>query len=215
MCKRTAFPIALLLTLGAALPLAAAAPGVFQFPKLNKQYSMGDPEVAPIQQGPITIRLSSPRNVVIVHGHELRLTPVGDGSFDAEISADFLGKGELQADFETSAGTSSRLSDEILLPRQKVLVQARLRFAKVAGGYDITALGLPKSVPVDVRSRLMTNLVGLCNGVRLIVSVDCEALDRGLTRVQVPLPEAGSVFYLSAADLTPAEQEGLERFLGL
>lgn len=206
---------ALFLALGAVLPLEAATPGTFQFPKLNRQYSMGDPDLAPIQQGPITIRLSSPKNLVILQGHQLKLTPRGDGTFDAEISADFLGKGEVQADFETSAGTSSRLADEILLPRQTVRVSSRVRFARVAGGYDVTALTLPKSVGIDVRSRLMTNLVGLCNGVALLMPVDCNALDRGLTRVEVPLPEAGSVFYLSEADLTPEERQSLESFLGL
>lgn len=202
------------LTLG-PLPLGAAAPGSFQFPKLNRQYSMGDPDLAPIQQGPITIRLSSPKNLVIVQSHHLQLTPRGDGSFDAEISADFLGKGDIQADFETAAGTSSRLADEIQLPRQTVRVSARLRFARVVGGYDVTALTLPKSVPVNVRSQLMTSLVGLCDGVRILVPVDCDALDRSLTRVEVPMPAAGSVFYLSEADFTPEERAALEKFLGL
>lgn len=202
------------LTLG-TLPLGAAAPGSFQFPKLNRQYSMGDPDVAPIQQGPITIRLSSPKNLVILQGHHVQLTPRGDGSFDAEISADFLGKGEIQADFETSAGTSSRLADEILLPRQTLHVAARLRFARVAGGYDVTALALPKSVAVNVRSQLMTNLVGLCNGVRILLPVDCDALDRSLTRVEVPMPAAGSVFYLAESDFSAEERAALEKFLGL
>lgn len=205
----------ILLLAVAAFPLAAATPGSFQFPKLNKQYSMGDPEIAPIQQGPITIRMSSPKNLVIVHGHQIQLTPRGDGTFDASISADFAGMGEVQADFETAAGTSSRLADEIQLPRQTVQVAARLRFARAAGGYDITALTLPKAVAVEVRSRLMTNLVGLCNAVRLIAPVDCEALDRGLTRVEVPMPPAGSVFYLANDDLTAAERDALEAFVGL
>src|SRR5690349_12850633 len=93
-----------------ASPGAAAAPGQLQFARLNRTYSDIVTEIEPIQQGPVTVRLSSPRHQLTVRNHLLRLEPGPGGSHSAELRVDFSGKGWLVADVDV-AGMGGRLED--------------------------------------------------------------------------------------------------------
>lgn len=210
------------LLLAACALLAAsieAAPGVgsgasvFQFDRLNRSYQMDDSEVAPVRQGPVTIHLSSPRNTLVVKGHSVSLLPLGDGLHQASVGLDFMGSGDLTADLVTAAGTSSRLEDLVVMPRQTVRVDARVSFARVAGGWDVTAHSLPPKVKVDIQSRLAGSLVTVCGQMAVFLGLDCDGLDRSLSRVDVPLPAAGSVFHLPEEELTAEEVARLEAYL--
>ncbi len=194
----------------------AAVPGArtFEFPSLNRTYQMDDSEMAPVQQGPITIRLSSPSNALVIRKHSVALQPLGDGSYRASVGLDFLGKGDLVADFETANGSSSEMKDLVVVPPQKLHIDGRVRFARVADGWDVTALALPEQVEIDIRSRLANSLVTLCSQMAVFLGLDCSGLDQSLSRVAVPLPPPGSVFHLPAADLTSAEAARLDAYLG-
>jgi hypothetical protein len=210
----------LLLAAGAALlgPASAASPEVaparFSFDSLNRAYHLEDSDVAPVRQGPVTIHMSSPRNSLILKDHSVTLTPQADGTYQASVGIDLLGSGDLVADLVTDAGTSSRLEDVVIVPRQQVRLDGRVRFARVPDGWDVTALSLPREVELDIQSRLAGNLVTLCGQMAVFLGLDCDGLDRSLSRVGVPLPEAGSVFFLPEEDLSPAEVAALDAYLG-
>lgn len=203
---------ALLAPASAAAP--EAAPARFTFDSLNRTYHLEDSDVAPVRQGPVTIHMSSPRNALILKDHSVTLTPHADGTYGASVGVDLLGSGDLVADLVTDAGTSSRLEDLVVVPRQQVRLDGRVRFARVPGGWDVTALSLPRGVEIDIRSRLAGSLVTLCGQMAVFLGLDCDGLDRSLSRVEVPLPGPGSVFFLPEEDLSPAEAAALDAYLG-
>ena len=208
-----------LLALSVTLAAGAGAaeppePGFFQFESLNRSYRMDDSEMAPVRQGPVTIHLSSPRNSLVIRSHSVTLRPMGDGSYRALVGVDFLGSGDLVAVLATDAGTASRLEDLVVAPRQRMELDGRVRFERVAGGWDVTALSLPKKVEIDIQSRLAGSLVTLCDQMAVFLGLDCSGMERSLSRVEVPLPEPGSVFFLPEAELTAAEVAAFDRYLG-
>jgi hypothetical protein len=209
--------LALAIAIAAGAPAGSAEPpepGVFEFQRLNRSYQMDDSEVAPVRQGPITIHMSSPRNALVIRGHSVTLRPLGDGTYRATVGIDFMGSGDLVADLVTDAGTSSRMEDLVIVPRQQMELAGQVRFDRVAGGWDLTALSLPPKVEIDIQSRLGGSLVTMCDQMALFLGLDCSGLERALSRVAVPLPEAGSVFFLPEAELTAAEVAELEAYLG-
>lgn len=209
---------ALAVLFGALAPGAGAAeppePGFFQFESLNRAYEMDDSEMAPVRQGPVTIHLSSPRNALVLRSHSVTLRPLGDGTYRALVGVEFLGSGDLVAILATDAGTSSRLEDLVVVPRQRLDLDGRVRFERVASGWDVTALSLPAKIGIDIQSRLAGSLVTLCDQMAVFLGLDCGGMERALSRVEVPLPEPGSVFFLPEAELTAAEVAAFDRYLG-
>lgn len=199
-------------TTAAATP--ATTPARFSFDSLNRTYHFDDSDLAPVRQGPVTIHLSSPRNVLILKDHSVTLVPLSDGTFRASVGVDLLGSGDLVANLVTAAGTSSRLEDLVVVPRQTVRLDGRVRFSRVADGWDVTALSLPRQVEIDIQSRLAGSLVSLCGQMAVFLGLDCDGLDRSLSRAEVPLPEPGSVFFLPEEDLSAAEAATLDAYLG-
>lgn len=193
---------------------AASTPARFEFASLNRTYHLKDSDLAPVRQGPVTIHLSSPRNALVLKDHSVTLTPLGDGTFRASVGIDLLGSGDLVANLVTDAGTSSRLEDLVVVPRQTVRLDGRVRFARVPGGWDVTALALPEEVRISIQSRLAGSLVTLCGQMAVFLGLDCDGLDRSLSRAEVPLPGPGSVFFLPEDDLTAAEAATLDAYLG-
>ena len=195
-------------------PSPAAGGAVLEFGSLNGTYRFDDAEIEPVRQGPVTIHLSAPRSSLVLQEHRVTLDPLGDGTHRAAVSLRLLGRGDLVADLVTPAGGSSRLEDLVVLPRQTVDVEGRVRFQRVPGGWDVTALALPEAVEVDIQSRLAGSLVTLCSQLAVFLGMDCDGLDRSLSRVEVPLPPPGTVFHLPAGDLTAEEVARLEGYLG-
>jgi len=192
----------------------SGAPGNLRFEKLNRTYSQVALEILPVEEGPVTVRLSSPRNSLVVRSHSLRLEPGAGNSFTADLQVEFLGKGWLVADVEVG-GLSTRLQDEVQVPAQALEMQGRVRLRKVRGGYEVTPEQLPQSISVRIQSGIGKRLVELCEGVSSLpfTDVDCPALEQALTRAVVPLPAAGETFLLEDADVTPAEQRQLDGYL--
>lgn len=209
---------ALLLAVSLLVPVAGSAavagPREFQFDSLNGTYAMDGSEIEPVRQGPITIHLSSPANTLVIRSHSLELDPLGDGTYRSSVAVDFLGKGDLVARFETDAGTSSRLEDELVVPRQTLRLDGRIKFRRVPAGWEVTALELPPTAEVAINSRLANSLVTLCGQLAAFLGFDCDGLDASLSLVRVDLPEPGSVFLLEEADLTPEEAQLLDAYLG-
>jgi hypothetical protein len=192
---------------------AEAAPIVF--PSLNGKYSMNGTQIEPIRRGALTIHLSSPSNVLVIRGHSLELEPLPDGTYRSRVTVEFQGKGDLVARFETPNGTtSSPMQDELVVPRQTLELEGRVRFHRVPDGWEVTALELPEMTRIDIRSRVAISLVTTCEQLAAFLGLDCAGLDQALSRVEVPLPEPGTVFFLEEADLTPEEARRLDDYLG-
>jgi hypothetical protein len=215
---RTRRPL-LLSCLAVALAVAARgatapAPAELRFSRFNRVYENLAGEMAPLRVEPVTVKLSSPKQAVLVKENRVTLTPLGGGRFSGRVEIDLLGKGDLIADVDLG-GRTQRLLDEVLLPPQHLTVDGVARIARVAGGYRVTSEQLPASLPVEIRSRLVNDLINLCSGASLLAmgSLDCGPLEKQLERPAVPMPGPGTVFFLGDADLTDAERGALDALL--
>lgn len=206
----------LMMTWAAAPGLAAEGPRqVFHFDLLNKAYSNLAPAAETIEEGPLTITLQSPRQVLYLRQNRLSLAARGDGTHDAELEVNFVGKGWLVADVAVGDGEATRLEDELLLPIQRHVLRARVELARVDGGYTILARELPPSVPVAIESKLITQVLEWCNRLAFLPGTRgaCDSLDESLSTVAVPLPATTSPYYLSDAELRPEDRERLDAYL--
>lgn len=192
----------------------AAAPAELSIAAFNGRYSQPGVAFDGVTVGPLAMRLSSPENAVYVDRHTVRLSPLGDGTHRAELTAAVRGGGRLVADLEV-AGAPSRMADRVVLPPQTVTVEGRARFERVEGGWEIGVSELPPTVGLEIESALADRLVTLCEGLRLIAlgAVDCAAIERSLRFVQAPLPAAGQTLYLAADQLAAGERRALEDYL--
>jgi|GEM_PF-1665126 len=198
----------------APAPTTAAAVRDFEFPSLNRTYRMDGATMAPVQQGPLTIYLTSPRNALIVRGHTLELQPLGDGTYRGRMTVDLLGSGDLVARIDTGNGGGDPMKDTVVLPRQTVEVSGRVRFHRVPEGWEVTALALPEETEVTIQSRVINSLVTMCEQLAAFLGLDCGGVGHSLTHVAVPLPPPGTVFLLQASDLTADEVDLLDGYLG-
>lgn len=217
--RREALLAALAAAAGLAATLAASpapppAARELRFEKLNRVYSDLVGELEPFAAGPVTVRLASPRQVVSVRDHVARLTPLGGGRVDGSLEVDLLGKGELVADVDL-AGSVQHLTDELILPFQRVTLTGSARLTRVAGGYRVLAERVPARVPIAIRSRLINQIVSTCEGAALLAlgTLDCGPLTAALERPSIPLPAAGREYFLADADLTDADRARLDELI--
>lgn len=199
-----------LATIAAATPPATE----LRLTRFNRVYEDLAGEMAPLRYDAVTVKLSSPKQAVLVKENRITLTPLGAGRFAGKVEIDLLGKGDLVADVDLG-GRTQRLADEVLLPPQHLTVDAVARIARVEGGYRVTSEQLPATLPVEIRSRLVNDLINLCSGVALISlgSLDCAPLERDLQRPNLPMPGPGTAFFLADADLTDSERGTLDSLL--
>ena len=197
------------LALLASRPGGTAVPGQVQLQRLNRSYSEVAPDILPVVEGPLTVRLSSPRNQITVRRHLLRLEPGAGGSHSADLSIEFQGKGWLVADVEAGP-LATRLQDEVLVPPQVAKIQGRMRIRRVQGGYGITPEQLPEKLGVRIQSGIGRQLVNVCDGASVLLALDCPGLERSLSRAVIPLPEAGEEYLLEDAELTAAERSQID-----
>jgi hypothetical protein len=194
--------------------VTAPAPGLFRFTRLNHSYSQPATAIDPITEGPLTVRLSSPRNKLILSSHSLRLEPGTDGLHTAELEVRFYGKGRVVADVDVS-GVGRRFEEEVLVPPQTKRLEGRVRIARSGDGYLLTPERLPREIRVAIQSQLGNDIVGLCDRLSAVPfsDLDCAGLDRALSTAVVPLPRPGEGFYLARTDLTAAERQQVESYL--
>lgn len=193
-----------------------AAPREFAFPELNKTYTDFVSEFAPIEQGGLTVALTSPRQVLVLKENHVRLEPAGAGGHKAHLELRLFGSGWLVADL-TAAGMSTRLQDELLVPEQTVVVDGKAKLERVEGGYRVTPTELPPQVLVKIQSKVTNGLLNWCDRVSVMpfMSLDCPALERSLTTVAVPMPPRGQQYLLRDADLTAADRAALDDYLSV
>lgn len=196
------------------LLLGAVVPGQFRFERFNRSYPEVIPEIAPIEQGPLTIQLTAPRSNLTLRSHFLRLEPGPGGSHSAELRVEFLGKGRLVADVDV-AGLATRLQDDVVVPPQAATLEGRVRVTRDPGAYVITTEQLPKQMKVRIQSGIAGQVVGFCDRIPALLAadLDCERLNRLLSTATVPLPPAGESYLLEDADLTPEERSQLDAYL--
>jgi hypothetical protein len=199
----------------AVLLLGAALPGQFRFERFNRSYPEVIPEIAPIEQGPLTIQLSSPKSNLTLRSHFLRLEPGPGGSHTAELRVEFLGKGRIVADLDMAGLAATRLQDEVLVPPQTAILEGRVRVAREPGAYVITTEQLPKQMRVKIQSGIAGQVVGFCDRIPVLLApdLDCERLNQALSNAVVPLPPAGESYLLEDADLTAQERSQLDAYL--
>lgn len=209
LCATLAF---LALVLLASRPGGTAVPGQIQLQRINRSYSEVAPDILPVIEGPLTVRLSSPRNQITVRRHLLRLEPGQGGSHSADLSIEFQGRGWLVADVEAGP-LATRLQDEVLVPPQVAKIQGRLRIRRVQGGYGITPEQIPDKLGVRIQSGIGRQLVNVCDGASILLALDCPALEQSLSRAVIPLPAAGEEYLLEDAELTAAERSQIDGYL--
>lgn len=205
----------LLLIPAVLLLLGAAVPGQFRFERFNRSYPEIMPEIAPIEQGPLTIQLSSPRSNMTLRSHFLRLEPGPGGSHTAELRVEFFGKGRLVADLDIAGMAATRLQDDVLVPPQAATLEGRVKVTRDPGAYVITTEQLPKQMRVKIQSGIAGQVVGFCDRIPALLApdLDCERLNQMLSTATVPLPPAGESYLLEDAELTPEERSQLDAYL--
>jgi hypothetical protein len=209
------------LALALSVGLAAVAPGVAEAPaheleleKLNRVYTDLVGELAPLAFDPVTVRLSSPRQTVLVRDHKVALRPLGGGRAEGRLEIELLGKGEIVADVDLG-GSVSRLADELILPPQRIALDGGVRLARGDGGYRVVPERMPASVRIEIRSGLIDRVVAACEGAALLSlgAIDCEPVRGSLERPAIPLPAAGGELFLADAELTDDDRAALDALI--
>lgn len=195
-----------------ALSAEPAATRSFVFERLNREYTNEVARPAPSEQGGFRLELSSPRNRVRMTEHELRLTPLPDGSHRAVLTVEFEGGGRVDAVISV-AGTANRIEDRVTVPLQRKTLEGRVRIDRLPEGYLFTALELPERVTVSIESRLAGRFLQTCNLLRALVPLECAALGTLVSRVDFPLPDPGGSYLLSNGELTDEDRAGLDAYL--
>lgn len=182
--------------------------------KYNRVYEDLAGELAPLDYPPVRIRLSSPRQAVLIKDNLAALEPLGNGRFGGRMEIEFLGKGQLEVDVEIGESTR-HLEDEVLLPRQRLAVDGEVRIVRAAGGYRVMVERLPPSLRVEIRSRLINEILDLCGGAALLTlgALDCDPLAQALERPEVPLEGLARELFLPDAELTDGERATLDALL--
>jgi hypothetical protein len=144
-------------------------------------------------------------------------TALGEGEAAAQqahLELELMGKGELVADVDIG-GQVSRLTDELVLPPQRLVLDGAVRLTRVEGGYRVRAERAPERVAIEVRSRLIDQIASLCEGASLLAlgALDCAPLTRALERPSVPLPAAGGEYFLADTELTDADRGELDALI--
>jgi hypothetical protein len=203
--------VALLGLLVAASPAPPANRGV-ELAYLNQTHTDLDVAPAPIREGPLAIRLSSPRHRVTLHHNRLVLSPSAGGDPDAWVEAEFEGAGDLVADVQ-GGPMATRIRDHVVAPRQVVQLRGKARITRNAEGYTLRLLEAPPSVPVRIRSGVISRCVALCRGLGLFAVADCGRLQRALSTVQVPLDAEQTALLVPRAQLSATSRSYLDRFV--
>jgi len=191
---------------------SASSATTLQFERLNRSYSGVVDEMVPVSQGGVGVKLRAPNHRLTIRGHQVDLSPKGDGLHAVNVEVEFLGLAHIVADLEV-AGMTTAMEDDIVIPLQTRSVEALVRFESAPEGYFITLTDMPRSVPVTIESKLGASLVTWCGGVLGLLGFDCDPLEGLFSRAIVPMPEKDSVFLLEREELTGEEQSRLDAYL--
>jgi hypothetical protein len=182
---------------------------------VNGQYRDLATDIAPIQQGPLLIRISSPEHEMTVHGNRLRMRPESGGVAMAEITVDLEGYGQLIADLEGLGGGNS-FKDRVDVERQTLEVAGRVRLQRVEHGFLLTVVQLPESVQLRIQSGVGEQIVGICTSLDKLplLSLDCAGMAEALAIAAVPLPGPGETYLLEDDRLSPEDRAFFQQMSG-
>lgn len=172
-------------------------------------------EIAPIQQGAFTVRLTSPSHRLEILEHELRLRPMAGGAHAALLWARFQGEADVEADLDI-AGLPGQIADFVELPLQEMRLEGQVELSRVGDSYRLVTVSLPPYAKMKIRSRLGGQLVSICRTLTLFSpggGAECDLLQHSLSELRLPLPEPGSDFSITAAQLTENERHQLDAYL--
>ena len=214
-------PALLLLALAVAAPALAQQAGAgerggaraFSFERLNRVYEQLIDDLSAVRIGPAEVALRSPEHALTIVRHEATLVPGDDGAFETELELEIEGAGRISADVVIGS-LESQLTQELVVPRQTLRLEGEIAIRRDEEGYRIRTERMPATTQVRIESELGTQLFTVCRQMALVlVSLDCEAIERAVTLIAVPLPEAGAEYLIALADTTPEERRELDRFL--
>ena len=171
-------------------------------------------DIAPVELGPVEIRLRTPAYRFEVLEHELQLGATSEGLDAGRVTARFRGEATVVAELKIGDMTSD-LDDEVVLPLQEVDLSGIVQVEREGEGFRVTTVEIPEYLEVAIESNLAGQLQLLCRGFAVLAmgNVDCAGVDMALSRVRLPLPDAGQVYTVSASDLTEHEREQVETYL--
>lgn len=215
MSNRYFFP--LLFCAFLLLPLAAVAETI-EIRAANGTYSQLGAQLQPIVQGPFTITVASPRHEIKVHANRLDLQKARDPlTVDARFEVELEGFGDLIADVVGPNDTRSHFEERVTARRQRIRVAASMRLQRVPQGYMWTLVeSYSPSIDFVIESGLSSKLVATCQVLELLPIVgviDCDALEKALTTIKVPMPAAGTQWLVVPEKLTENEKKFLDRFV--
>ncbi|MCY3965775.1 MAG: hypothetical protein OXG83_12110 [Acidobacteria bacterium] len=186
---------------------------VVSFELLNRVYESLIDDLTPVQIGPAEVLLRSPEHALTVSRHEATLRPGADGVLETALELELAGSGRIDADI-TIGSLESRLSQELTVPRQTLRLEGAIRVRRSTEGYWITTVRMPEAAQVRIESELGTQLFSVCRQMALVlVALDCDAIERAVTLIRAPLPEAGGEYLIALEDVTPEERDAFDRFL--
>ncbi len=197
-----------------ALAAGAADDGwtTFEFEAYNREYVDLRTSTRWKREGAIQATLSSPAHRLTVRDHTVDLRPGPDGTYHARVRVNFSGEGDVVAEIGM-AGAETRLEDHVTAPQQEIQVDARLRFTRVEGGYEIETVELQESVEVEIESRLGGQIASICDTALALLGADCSAVLAMFNSATIDLPEPGGVYFIPEEKLSRAERHKLDRYL--
>lgn len=199
----------------ACLAAASAAEDgwtTFEFESYNREFVNIRSDARWERDGPIRATLTSPSHRLSIRDHTVDLRPGGDAAYEARVRVNFSGEGDVIAELEM-AGADTTLEDHVTAPQQEVEVNARLRFRRVEGGYEIETLEMQETIEVEIESRLGEQIVGICQSALAFLGVRCSGIEAMFSSATVRLPEAGATYFIAEDKLSRGERARLDRFL--
>lgn len=216
MTRLPRFACCVLVAASAATLVQAANPDGLELPfdRLHGVYEDLPADVAPIESGPVSIRLSSPSHRLELLASKLELGRLGGDRHRVRGMARFSGTGTLVTELDFG-GVPASFRDNVVLPEQDVFVEGTISVEVVDEGYLVTVEELPGFLALQMDSALGSQLVAWCNRLALFVAGDagCRELDRELSHPKLPLPAAGSEHLIRWTDLTEAERAQIDVYL--
>ncbi|MEM9290923.1 MAG: hypothetical protein AAGD01_04520 [Acidobacteriota bacterium] len=187
----------------------------FVFERVNSTFDRSGMTFAPVTAGALTVNLSSPRNEVTILEHEVRLAPLGRGRHAVRVEVEVEGFGELLA-LLSVGDNESELSDEVLVPRQRVEVVGLVSLESRPAGFVVEIHELPDTVDVAIDSGLAGRLANTCRRLAGLMPLllPCDRLESALAKATLPLPPSGHRFLIPNDLLTDADRQRLAAYLG-
>ncbi len=196
------------LLLAAAVTATAPAPVEVVVVGLDRRFE-GAVAPIPLRESGVEAVLSLSAVGAELHAHRLELRRTPSGCCGARVELEISGSAAARLEV---LGTPLELEDQIVAPRQKLLLEGQVELEVAeTGGVTLTLVEGPPAITARVESRLGDSLGMMC--VLAVGSGPCGSLLQRLTRVEIPGPTAGARLELPSGALDPATVDRLRRLL--